>query len=132
MSARAARLLNLFLIPIQSFHNLAAVFISFLQCGKPPVSAGAENFKALKDKLSSFDLFRAVTLGWFSSKVITSVTIGGKCLDLWREGSTASMRWGYERKSENDERESHVPLLLGLQFGFAIASAKRQFEIAAS
>jgi hypothetical protein len=107
MSRAAARPLNPFFIRIQAFHNLAVVFIPLLQCGKPPVRAGAEDFKALKYKLSSFDLFGAVALVRFSSKVITRVTIGNKCLHLWREGGAAGMRWGYERKSENDEPESH-------------------------
>ena len=111
MSGGTARLLDLFFIRIQTFHNLAVVLISFLQCGKPPVGARAEDFKALKDKLSSFDLFGTVALVWFSSKVITGVTIGNKCFDLRRKGSIASMRWGYERNSEDDEPESHEILL---------------------
>jgi len=107
MSGGAARPFNLFFIRIQALHNLAVVFISLLQCGKPPVRAGAEDFKALKYKPSSFDLFGAVALVRFSSKVITRVTIGNKCLHLCGEGGTASVRWDYERKSENDEPESH-------------------------
>lgn len=54
-------------------HDSGIGSIPPFQCSKTPVGAGAVDIEAVEQKLSSLHLFRAVSLEWFSTKVVADV-----------------------------------------------------------
>jgi predicted DCC family thiol-disulfide oxidoreductase YuxK len=97
------RTLNDWLIFAECGHSRSIARIASLERGEPTVCAGAVDLQALFDKCATLHLLRRVAFGWLTTKVIASVPLYDKRLNVLRK-----VRLGCSRKSKQEKENIHV------------------------